>query len=325
MEREQRLAYQLTRPMPSPSQTIRLGTRGSKLAMWQSTWVKTELEKHGCTVELIQIKTQGDVKTGPLAQIGGQGLFTKQLQVALMNETIDLAVHSLKDLPTEDAEGLSIAAIPERETTGDALCFPRHVMNSPNLDRLSEGAIVGTGSIRRAAQLLSIRPDLQVRDIRGNVDTRLKKLDSGEYDAIILASAGLTRLGLEDRISYSFDQSQMLPAVGQGALGLEIRENDELLVSVLSNLNHPKSFSAAMAERAMLRRLYAGCLAPVGTRCETAINTLTLTGVVLSVDGKERIEATCSSAYDGHEALGVHVAEELIKNGAGKLLAAAKS
>jgi hydroxymethylbilane synthase len=310
--------------MPSSSKTIRLGTRGSKLAMWQSNWVKAELETLGCAVELIRIKTQGDVKTGPLAQIGGQGLFTKQLQVALLDESIDLAVHSLKDLPTEDAKGLSIAAIPERETTCDALCFPRG-SEARSLDGLPEGACIGTGSVRRAAQILYQRPALQIKDIRGNVDTRLEKLDSGEYDAIVLAAAGLSRLGLEERISYRFDQEKMLPAVGQGALGLEIRDADHATREVVSNLNHLESFSAALAERAMLRRLFAGCLAPVGARCETDGDTLTLTGVVLSRDGKARIEAAESLSLDQYESLGISVAEKLIGDGADKLLDEAKS
>ncbi|QEG23655.1 hydroxymethylbilane synthase [Mariniblastus fucicola] len=310
--------------MSSTPQTIRLGTRGSKLAMWQSNWVKAELEKLGNVVELIQIKTQGDVQTGPLAQIGGQGLFTKQLQVALDAKEIDLAVHSLKDLPTEDADGLSITAIPPRETTEDAICGPvGSTLNS--LESLPQKAIVGTGSVRRAAQILNLRPDLDIRDIRGNVDTRLAKLDSGEFDVIVLAAAGLTRLGLADRISFRFDRNVLLPAVGQGALGLETRADDEATVAAVAKLNHPESFSSALAERAMLRRLFAGCLAPVGARCDITGTTLTLTGVVLSRDGKIRTEASDSAPLNDYELLGISVAEKLIAAGADKLLAAAKS
>ena len=310
--------------MSSELKTIRLGTRGSKLALWQSNWVKGQLEKIGCSAELIRIKTQGDVKTGPLAQIGGQGLFTKQLQIALHENQIDLAVHSLKDLPTEDAAGLTIAAIPERETTEDAICC-KQGPNLESLDALSEKAIVGTGSVRRAAQILNLRPDLDIRDIRGNVDTRLEKLDSGDYQAIVLAAAGLTRLGLEDRISFRFDQNQILPAVGQGALGLETRTADDATRDVVSKLNHRESFSAALAERSMLRRLFAGCLAPVGARCEIDNDLLTLTGVVLSRDGKVRTEFSDSMPLDDFEKLGISVAEKLIANGADKLLASAKS
>jgi len=311
--------------MPINAPTIRLGTRASKLAVWQSEWVKAQLEKLGCHVEVVLIKTQGDVQTGPLAQIGGQGLFTKQIQVALLENTIDLAVHSLKDLPTEDVKGLSIAAIPQRETTADALCFSKNAGFEQFTDGIPGDATIGTGSVRRAAQLLHQWPDLKIKDIRGNVDTRLAKLDAGDFDAIVLAAAGLTRLGLQNRISYLYDQNNVLPAVGQGALGLEIREDDEATAAQVTKLNHRESYSAALAERSMLRRLYAGCLAPVGARCETAADSLTLTGVVLSVDGKVRVEATDTSAMDDYEALGISVAEKLINSGADKLLAAAKS
>ena len=193
---------------------IRLGTRASKLAMWQSNWVKSELEKNSVTVELIQIKTEGDTATGPLAQIGGQGLFTKRLQIALLENEIDLAVHSLKDLPTEDHDDLTIAAIPQREDTADAFVSNKF----SDVDSLPAGATVGTGSVRRAAQILHRRDDLKIEDIRGNVDTRLKKLDDGNYDAIILASAGLKRLGLGDRITQSFTPDVLMPAVGQLSL-----------------------------------------------------------------------------------------------------------
>ncbi len=308
----------------SSDKKFRLGTRGSKLALWQSHWVKSELEKRGHHIELIQIKTQGDVKTGPLSQIGGQGLFTKQLQIALHENEIDLAVHSLKDLPTEDAQGLSIASIPMRETTDDAICCRADVA-AESLAALPEKAIIGTGSVRRAAQILHLRPDLDIRDIRGNVDTRLEKLDSGDYDAIVLAAAGLTRLGLPNRISFRFDQLQLLPAVGQGALGLETRSDDEAIRDVVAELNHRESYSAALAERSMLRRLFAGCLAPVGARCEIGDEKVTLTGVVLSRDGKMRIEANASALFDRFENLGITVAEKLIAEGADKLLAAAKS
>lgn len=310
--------------MSTESKTIRLGTRGSKLALWQSNWVKGQLEKLGCTVELVQIKTQGDVKTGPLAQIGGQGLFTKQLQIALHENEIDLAVHSLKDLPTEDAAGLTIAAVPPRETTEDAICCSKG-SGFNSLESLPENAIVGTGSVRRAAQILNLRPDLDIRDIRGNVDTRLEKLDSGQYQAIVLAAAGLTRLGLEDRIAFRFDQNQLLAAVGQGALGLETRTADDATREAVSKLNHRESYSAALAERSMLRRLFAGCLAPVGARCEIDNEVLKLTGVVLSRDGKIRTEASDSAPLDDFEQLGISVAEKLIAKGADELLALAKS
>ncbi len=303
------------------SPTIRLGTRGSKLAMWQSTWVKQALEGLGCSVELIQIKTEGDVATGSLSQIGGQGLFTKRLQVALQNGEVDLAVHSLKDLPTQDADGLSICAIPQRETTADALVSNKY----DSLQDLPAAAVVGTGSVRRAAQIRHLRSDLKIADIRGNVDTRLRKLDEGDYDAIVLAAAGLTRLGWQDRITAHFSPSELLPAVGQGALGLETRTDDESTNSIVSPLNHSESFCSAMAERHMLRALFAGCLAPVGAVTAVANETLTLTGVVLSTDGQTRIEASLSTAIDQYAALGQRVAKELVEKGADVLLKAAQA
>ena len=303
------------------SPTIRLGTRGSKLAMWQSTWVKQALESLGCSVELIQIKTEGDVATGSLSQIGGQGLFTKRLQIALQNKEVDLAVHSLKDLPTQDAEGLSIAAIPERETTADALVSNKY----KSLLDLPSGAVVGTGSVRRAAQILHLRSDLKIADIRGNVDTRLRKLDDGDYDAIVLAAAGLTRLGWQDRITACFCPSELLPAVGQGALGLETRTDDQQTNGIVGQLNHAESFATAMTERHMLRALFAGCLAPVGA--VTAVNdqTLTLTGVVLGTDGQTRIEASASNSLDQYAALGENVAQALVDKGADELLKSAEA
>ena len=303
------------------SPTIRLGTRGSKLAMWQSTWVKQALESLGCSVELIQIKTEGDVATGSLSQIGGQGLFTKRLQIALQNKEVDLAVHSLKDLPTQDAEGLSIAAIPERETTADALVSDKYI----SLLDLPSGAVVGTGSVRRAAQILHLRSDLKIADIRGNVDTRLRKLDDGDYDAIVLAAAGLTRLGWQDRITACFCPSELLPAVGQGALGLETRTDDQQTNGIVGQLNHAESFATAMTERHMLRALFAGCLAPVGA--VTAVNdqTLTLTGVVLGTDGQTRIEASASNSLDQYAALGKNVAQALVDKGADELLKSAEA
>jgi len=270
---------------------------------------------------LIQIKTEGDVATGSLSQIGGQGLFTKRLQIALQNEEVDLAVHSLKDLPTQDAQGLSICAIPQRETTADALVSNKW----QSLQDLPSDAVVGTGSVRRAAQILHLRGDLKIADIRGNVDTRLRKLDEGDYDAIVLAAAGLTRLGWQDRITSRFSPNELLPAVGQGALGLETRTDDEQNNSVVSQLNHAESFSSAMAERHMLRALFAGCLAPVGAVTKVSDQTLELTGVVLSVDGLTRVEASESSSLDQYAALGLSVAKALVDKGADKLLKSAQA
>ncbi len=300
--------------------SIRLGTRASKLAMWQSNWVKSQLEKLGHSVELIQIKTEGDVTAGPLAQIGGQGLFTKQLQIALLEEQIDLAVHSLKDLPTEDHPDLTVAAVPKREDTADAFVSNRFA----SLEELPDKAVIGTGSVRRAAQLKHLRSDLEIRDIRGNVDTRLKKLDGGNFDAIILAAAGLKRLGLEHRIAHSFEPDQLLPAVGQGALGLETRKFDIATVSIVRQLSDPDSYHRAFAERSMLKTLFAGCLAPVGAST-TAVSVngssrLTLTGVVLSIDGTERLQSTDTLPLEESIKLGKMVANQLLEQGADRLL-----
>jgi hydroxymethylbilane synthase len=309
----------MTMPNSHPSEAspaIRLGTRGSQLAIWQSKWVKSELEKNGVAVELIRIKTEGDIRSGSLAQIGGQGLFTKRLQVALLENKIDLAVHSLKDLPTEDHPELQIAAVPMRETTADALVSNRY----SDLQSLPAGAIVGTGSVRRAAQLLHLRSDLTIKDIRGNVDTRLQKLDDGDFDAIVLACAGLIRLGFKERISYAFSPDELVPAVGQGALGLETRSGDERSIRLVSKLNEAISFHRAMAERAMLRTLYAGCLSPVGAFTSVDGDMLNLEGVVLSRDGQQRVHFSESRAVEKSAELGKSVASHLIAAGADELL-----
>jgi hydroxymethylbilane synthase len=298
------------------NKTIRLGTRASQLALWQSHWVRAQLEQCGVTVELVEIRTEGDVATQPLAQIGGQGLFTKRLQVALLNHEIDLAVHSLKDLPTENHPRLRIAAIPPRETREDVLVSNRWT----NVPTLPENSVIGTGSVRRAAQLLNLRADLKIIDIRGNVDTRLKKLDRGDYDAIVLAAAGLTRLGLADRIVYRFPPDELMPAVGQGALGLETRVDDPATIELVAPLNDPTSYFAAISERAMLRKLFAGCLSPVGADTQVVGDQLTLSGIVLSRDGQQKISATLSSDLSNAENLGVTVAEMLLEKGAGALL-----
>jgi hydroxymethylbilane synthase len=304
---------------------IRLGTRASQLALWQSNWVRSRLEQLGLQVELVKIETSGDAASAPLSQIGGQGLFTKRLQEALLDHKIDLAVHSLKDLPTDDHSELTIAAIPEREDASDALVLPRKSdLIEPRLAGLRKEAIVGTGSVRRAAQLLSLRSDLRIKDIRGNVDTRLRKLDEGEFDAIVLAVAGLTRLGWSDRITYRFSQSEMLPAVGQGALGLETRAADESTLQAVRPLNHPFSYFSAIAERAMLMRLFAGCLAPVGAHTWLDGKALALKGVVLSGDGREKIECQQTASIDDAKTLGTTVAQQLISMGADQLLKSPK-
>ena len=233
------------------SGVLRLGTRGSQLALWQSNWVKSALERQGKTVELIVIKTEGDVVKGALVNLGGQGLFTKQLQVALLENQIDLAVHSLKDLPTDVHPELMLAAVPGREDPRDVFVSAHH----SSLQALPSGSRIGTGSVRRAAQVLHVRSDLIIADIRGNIDTRLKKVEAGEYDAIILAKAGLERLGTTGLIREVFEKETLMPAVGQGALAIEIRNHDAMTKASVELINHEPSYARVIAEREMLRQL----------------------------------------------------------------------
>jgi len=313
----------------SSDRVLKLGTRGSALALWQSNWVASQLREFGFAVEMVEISTQGDVRSGPIGAIGSQGVFTKEIQRALLDEEVDFAVHSLKDLPTEEIAGLCLTCVPPRERVGDVL-----VSNTiSSFDGMAEGAVVGTGSMRRKAQLLNQRPDLQVKDIRGNVDTRLQKLDDGKYDAIILAESGLKRLGLVERINHVIDRAVMIPAVGQGALGLECRTQDSEVREILAHLNDSESFISVTAERAMLRALRAGCLAPVGAFAEIVEERLQLQGVVLSGTGNQRVDAESevvlaqlseSQQVDAADGLGRAVAEDLIAQGATGLIAEAR-
>lgn len=299
---------------------LRLGTRASPLARWQAEWVAEHLREHGVEVEMVHIATQGDVKQGPLGQIGGQGLFTKEIQRALLARQIDLAVHSLKDLPTEPVEGLCLAAVPPRETTADVLVSAKF----GSLDHLPQGAKVGTGSLRRKAQLLHVRPDLEIVDIRGNVETRLKKLDDGQYDAIVLAAAGLTRLGFADRMTFLIPPSIMLPAVGQGALGLETRQEDSLARLLVEPLNDPHAQAAVLAERTMLQALRGGCLAPVAALAVADDAALKLAAVVLSGDGQKRISGDGAGRPEDAARIGRQVADELLAQGAAELIASSR-
>jgi len=313
----------------SSDRVLKLGTRGSALALWQSNWVASQLREFGFAVEMVEISTQGDVRSGPIGAIGSQGVFTKEIQRALLDEEVDFAVHSLKDLPTEEIAGLCLTCVPPRERVGDVL-----VSNTiSSFDGMAEGAVVGTGSMRRKAQLLNQRPDLQVKDIRGNVDTRLHKLDDGKYDAIILAESGLKRLGLVERINHVIDRAVMIPAVGQGALGLECRTQDSEVREILAHLNDSESFISVTAERAMLRALRAGCLAPVGAFAEIVEERLQLQGVVLSGTGDQRVDAESevvlaqlseSQQVDAADELGRAVAKNLIAQGATGLIAEAR-
>ena len=301
----------------STARKIRLGTRGSLLARWQAGWVAAQLGRRGVEVELVPIATQGDMQqVGPIEAIGTLGVFTKEIQRALLEQQIDVAVHSLKDLPTEPVAGLSLAAVPEREAAGDALI----AREAASFDELPQGAVVGTGSTRRQAQLLAVRPDLQMRDIRGNVETRIQKLDAGDYDAIVLAEAGLRRLELASRITQVLPKSILLPAVGQGALGIETRSDDELTRQTLAQIDDPATHQAVLAERAMLYTLRGGCMAPVGAWGRIEGDQLMLSAVVLSYDGRRRLDASGSAPPESAESLGRALAEELIEQGASELI-----
>ncbi len=299
---------------------IRLGTRASALARWQAEWVAAELEKLNVEVELVSITTAGDTQQGPLEAIGGQGLFTKEIQRALLNDRDDLAVHSLKDLPTDEVGGLCLAAVPPRAPAGDVLVCPNH----DSLEALPQQAVVGTGSLRRGAQLLHVRGDLRIKDIRGNVDTRLRKVHQGDYDAIVLAEAGLRRLGLAEQITQVLPKSVLLPAVGQGALGLETRRDDGNTRQGIAPLNDPLTHHAVLAERAMLAALQGGCLAPIAAWCRMEEDRLTLTGRVISPDGARQLEVTRTADEGQSVELGQEVADELLGQGAAGLIQASR-
>lgn len=324
---------------------IRLGTRGSQLARWQAEWVAAELRTLGHDVELIEIVTHGDIEQArPIETIGTLGVFTKEIQRALLAGTVDIGVHSLKDLPTEPVEGLAIAAVPARESVADVIVLPRlkvaeiqesGAIDSPPSDtstpmgRLSrailpQSARVGTSSLRRQAQLRHVRPDLRAEEIRGNVDTRLRKLDEGQFDAIVLAEAGLRRLGLTDRITHRLSVELMLPAVGQGALGIECRSDDANILAVLSPLDDLATRAAVTAERALLARLRGGCTAPVGAWGTVVGGQVYLEAVVLSVDGTQRICVSGNALLPDALALGERLADELTAQGADQLIADAR-
>jgi len=300
----------------SSSQPLRLGTRGSALARWQANWVASQLQQQGVEVSIILISTTGDRQTGPLTAGGSPGLFTKEIQAALLRNEIDLAVHSLKDLPTQATEGLILAAIPVRESPWDVLVSS----SSARLDQLAPGARVGTGSPRRKAQLLHLRPDLQITAVRGNVDTRLKKLADGQYDGLILAEAGLRRLELHDCISEVLSADQMLPAVGQGALGIEVRRQDERSQTLLKHLNDPTTAASVTAERTVLTRLEAGCLAPVATWGRVNNDQLLLDAIVLNENGSQRLVAQGEGSVAEAIEIGQQVAQQLLQQGAAHII-----
>lgn len=302
-----------------PRRSIRIGTRGSALARWQADWVATELRRHhpGLSIELVEIKTQGDRDLqSPLAVIGGSGLFTKEIQRALAGGLVEVAVHSLKDLPTQSPPGLVLGAVPQREALADALIAPKY----RTLAGLPTGARVGTSSLRRRAQLLHRRPDLAIENIRGNVETRLNQALDGRLDAVVLADAGLRRLGLDRHVTERLGPPEFLPAVGQGALGIECRESDEATRRRLAVLDHPETRRAVLAERRVLADWQGGCAIPLAAWGRLTPEGLALDAAVFDPDGRERIGAASVGPPEGPEELGREVARMLRELGAGRLL-----
>jgi len=301
--------------------TLRIATRKSPLAMWQAEFVKAELEKFhdGLEVILLPMVTKGDkILDVPLAKIGGKGLFTKELEEQMLAGNADIAVHSMKDVPMVLPEGFALGAILERHSPTDAF-VSNHFSK---FEDLPQGAILGTSSLRRKAQLMAQRPDLKVKDLRGNVGTRLGKLDAGEYDAIVLATSGLQRLGLDERIRHEISIETCLPAVTQGTLGIEYFENDSETLEIIRVLNHAPSEIRAKAERAMNHRLEGGCQVPIGVYAElTDDNSIHITGLVAELDGSKILKATGTGAINDAEKVGVQVAEDLLAQGAAKILA----
>ncbi len=298
---------------------IRIGTRKSLLALAQSNGIKAliEAEYPETTVELNKILTKGDkILDVPLAKVGGKGLFVKELEEAMLSGEADMAVHSMKDVPAELPEGLHLGVVTKRENPRDAFVSNRY----KKLADLPQGAKIGTSSLRRRAQLAILRSDLVIEDLRGNLDTRLRKLDEGRYDAIILAAAGLNRLNLSDRISALFDPSEMLPAVGQGAVGIELRSDDKELLDSLNFLAHRDTFVAVTAERAFLLTLEGGCQVPIAGHCKVDGDNITLTGLVASVDGKEVLKKTETGLAKDAETVGRNLAQELLDMGAKAIL-----
>jgi hydroxymethylbilane synthase len=302
-----------------PAAPLRVATRKSQLALWQAEHVATLLRRAhaGLEVELVPMVTQGDrIQDRTLAAIGGKGLFIKELEVALEERRADIAVHSMKDLPSDLPEGLIIAAVLERADARDALLTAK----AARLDDLPRGARVGTSSLRRQAQLLAARPDLTIETLRGNVDTRLRRLDAGDMDAIVLACAGLIRLGLESRITSRLDPKISLPAVAQGVIGIECRSADARTRGLVTVLNHPATRIAMDAERAFAHRLGGSCQSPIAAHAELEGKRLILDGLVAEPDGSRLLRDTLSGSVDDPAALGRQLAERILAAGAGPLL-----
>ncbi len=301
-------------------QTLRIGTRASALALWQANWVKSELEKKypELDVTLTKIKTQGDkILDVPLAMVGGKGLFVKEIQEAMLRGEIDIAVHSMKDVPTFFPEGTGLRCITEREDPRDIVVLKEGVKSFMDI---RQGGRIGTSSLRRKAQLLHLRPDLQMVDIRGNVQTRIGKLESDDLDAVVLAAAGMHRLGFGEQIGEYFEPKTCLPAIGQGALGLESRIDDDQTNTLIDFFNHPPTADAVKAERAVLKTLEGGCQVPIAAFGTVTGDQLELTALVSDVAGKQMIKKTVTCHVDQAEETGVALAKQLLEEGAGPIL-----
>ena len=306
----------------APTRTVRIGSRKSQLALVQTYWVQEQLQKNfpNITFEVHTMSTQGDkILDVALAKIGDKGLFTKELELGMLQNETDLAVHSLKDLPTNLPEGLVLGCVTERENPADALVV-HEKFKDKQLEALPEGAVIGTSSLRRLAQLRHHYPHFEFKDVRGNLNTRLAKLDAGEYDALILAFAGLHRLGMGDRIHQVIPPEVSLHAVGQGALGIECRAGDNDILDILKSLEHTATAQRCYAERAFLRELEGGCQVPIGVNTKIEGEQLTLTGIVASLDGQKLVKDVVAGGVNDAEQIGIELAQKLRKEGAQEIL-----
>ena len=308
----------------SEREKLTIGTRGSKLALWQAELVKGLLaEVTDLPVETKTIKTTGDkILDVPLAKVGGKGLFTKEIELELAAGTVDLAVHSMKDVPTELPEGLCMAATPPRADVRDV------IVSGPggyDLDSLPEGAKLGTSSLRRRAQVMALRPDLEIVDVRGNLDTRMRKAEEGQVDAVVLAAAGITRLGWQDRITHRIDVEQMVPAVGQGAIGIEIREDDEIMSELCRDLTDDDTLACVTSERVVMRRLEGGCQVPIGAYARIEGGTLVMDAMVSSLDGSKLARDRLEGSPGDPVALGEEMVASLEAKGAREILTEIRS
>lgn len=298
---------------------IRIGSRGSKLALWQAEYIKSELERRDphLSVTIEKIRTTGDkILDVPLAKVGGKGLFVKEIEEALLDNRIDIAVHSMKDVPVAIPSGLSIGAITKREDPRDVLI----ARDNRELFHLPDGARIGTSSLRRVSQLLFLRPDLRISPLRGNIDTRLRKLDSGNFDAIIVAAAGIHRMGWGERVTEFFPVDMIIPAIGQGALCIEWREDDKEVTNIIGELEHRDTSLPVRAERAFLRRLEGGCQVPLGAYAHIIDNYIEIEGFVASLDGKRMIKEKMTGHIDDPEDPGEKLAESILLQGGDNIL-----